>query len=644
MLSAADLQNQGTGALTVSNPAPGAATSSGSTLTVTSLPVPVIQSVSVAASTQTGANGCPELLATITGQNIAVDFLAEANGIPLTSDGGTFSGANDTVYALFPPGFSSLPGALSITIINPDGGAILSNPFPYPATSPAALVLCATPSAATVYAPSTFSINVLPSWVNTGVTGTLTLGALPTGITWSNTSVPLPPNTITTIHLQAASTTAAGPNDVVLNGTVGLATAQSDFNFTVSTGTPPAFGFGTPAHDEVGVPIGGSGSIQYSTIGISANVDYDITPSVSGLPPGTTASFSPPEFPVGQSVTVSLSAASNAPVTQNASVTLIGTPSAEVSNATATFFADVTQPPGSLPGNRSDFVSTGGTPYAAVYDPVHNLIFSSNPSWNRVDVLSNQTHQIVKSIAVRSPRGIDITQDGSTVWVQTAGINVYAINTSSLQANLYSLPSGPVGSYGLPVNINTQWDRLLALEDGTLFVYFNDSEGESGPSAGIWNPQTNQMTVLVSGTSTGLGTPARSGDGTLVYATGAAAYLSTGMSVYTVSTKTFSTIKSGTSYLPVMAVNHDGSRLALGFENNASLLRSKFKSIGSDTRDTGVLGFASQWWNIVQRRWHEDLRDGGRPCCWRYHHRCLEFERVGNCSCRGDCTRGDKRS
>jgi IPT/TIG domain len=50
MLSAADLQNQGTGSLTVSNPAPGAATSSGSTLTVTSLPVPVIQSVSVTAS------------------------------------------------------------------------------------------------------------------------------------------------------------------------------------------------------------------------------------------------------------------------------------------------------------------------------------------------------------------------------------------------------------------------------------------------------------------------------------------------------------------------------------------------------------------------------------------------------------------
>jgi IPT/TIG domain len=578
-LSASDLQNQGTGALTVSNPAPGASTSPASTLTVTSTPVPVIQSATIStAIAQSFPAMCSQLEVTLIGTNFALDSTVQANGVSLTAGGEGFAGGMSELVAYFPAGFVSAPGALSFTVTNPDGGPIVSNPFPYPSTSPSALALCASPSAPTVYAPSSFSITVQPTEVNIGGNGTLSLGTLPVGITWSNASVPLPPAGVT-LHLQAASTTAAGPTDIALNGSAAGTTAQGNFNFTVSTGTPPAFGFSTPTHDEVGVPIGGSGSIQYTTIGNSTNVDYDITPSVSGLPPGTTASFSPPEFPVGQSVIVTLSAASSAPVTQNASVTLIGTPSAQVATATASFFADVTQPPGSLPGNRSDFVPTAGTPYTAVYDPVHNLIFSSNPSWNRVDVISNSTHKIVKSIPVRSPRGLDITQDNSTVWVQGASVTIWGINTTSLQASEYSLPKGPVAPYGLPLSFSD--DRLLALSDGTLFVYFNDAGGEVGASAGIWNPQTNQMTVLVSGIVTGLSLPVRSGDGTRVYAPGSAGVPSSGMSMYTVSSKTLTTINSGTIYNPIVAVNQDGSELVLGTFSSMGLYDANLNLLGT---------------------------------------------------------------
>lgn len=580
-LSAADLQNQGTGSLSVSNPAPAASTSPAALLVVTSQPVPVIQSVSIASATSgPGFTGsCPQLLVTITGQNFANDSTIQANNVTLPSN--VFYGPNPTILInALPLGFLSAPGALSFTVTNPDLGPIVSNPFAYPGTSPAAMALCASPSAPTIYAPSSFSFTVQPSEVNISGNGTLTLGTLPAGITWANTSVPLPPGG-TTVHLQAASTTTVGTDALTLNGTAAGANAQGTFNFTVSIGAPPNFFFLQPARTEMGVPIGGSGSIQYSTTVNSGNADYDVTPSVSGLPPGTTASFSPSVFSVGQNVTVTLTAASTAPVTQNATVTLIGTPTALVSNATANFLADVTQPPGSLPGNRSDFVPTAGTPYAAVYDASHNLIFSSNPSWNRVDVISNSTHKIVKGIPMRSPRAIDITQDNSTVWVQTAGLNLYAINTTSLQANQFSLPKGPVATYGLPVSINTSGDRVLALSDGTLFVYFNDSEGETGASAGVWNPQTNQMMVLVSGIVTGLGVPVRSGDGTRVYAPGSAGVPSSGMSLYNVSSKTMSTINSGTSYLPIMGVNHDGSRLALGFENSASLYDQNLNPLGT---------------------------------------------------------------
>jgi hypothetical protein len=478
-----------------------------------------------------------------------------------------------------PLGFVSKPGALSFTVTNPGPVAVVSDPFLYPATSAPALALCATPSPTTVFPGSSFSFTVQPSEVNISGNATLTLGSLPAGITSTNTSVPLP-SSGATLHLQAANNTVPQTYDLTLNGTAGTATAQGDFNFTVSAGVPPNFGFISPLTKEVGVPIGGSGSIQFGTI-VSSNtsVDYDITLSVSGLPPGTTATFSPSVFSPGQSVTVALSAASNAPVTQNASVTLIGTPSAQAANATASFLADVTQPPGSLPGNRTNFVSTAGTPYAAAYDAKHDLIFSSNPDWNRVDVISNATHKVIKSIPVRSPRGLDITQDNSHVWVQSASPNIFAIDTVSLQTRQYVLPSGPVTSAGLPLSFAN--DRLLALSDGTLFVYFADSGNYVGPQVGVWNPQTNQMKVLQSGLTWTLGTPVRSGDGTVVYAANVNAN-TLGMYAYNVSSQSLSTIGPGSVNLTVLAVNHDGSEFVVGntignlslYDRNATLLGS----------------------------------------------------------------------
>jgi IPT/TIG domain len=568
-LSAADLQNQGTGALTVSNPAPAASTSPAAPLMVTSQPVPVIQNVSIA-SAPGPFSGCPQLQVTITGQNFANDVTIQANGVSLPSN--VFTENPTVVINYLPLGFVSQLGALSFTVTNPDLGPIISNPFVYPATSPAALALCATPSPTTVYAGSSFSFAVQPSEVNINGNGTLTLGSLPAGITSTSTSVPLTVSGAT-LHLQATNAAIAGTYDLALNGKAGMATAQGDFNFTVSAGAPPGFFFISPVTTaEVGVPIGGSGSIQYQTIvNGNASVDYDVTPSVSGLPAGTSASFSPSVFSVGQSVTVTLSAASTAPVTQNASVTLVGTPSAQASNATASFFADVTQPPGSLPGNRTDFVSTAGTPYAAAYDSLHNLIFSSNPNWNRVDVISNATHKILKSIPVLSPRGLDITQDKSHVWVQSGGQNLYSINTASLQATRYSLPNHSIGSSGLPVSFAAD-TNLLALADGTLFLFYNDSGSGGGGQVGVWNPQTNQLTVLSSGPITAFETPVRSGDGTHVYAANDAGY-KTGMEVYNTNTKSLSTINSGTAYSSVVAVNQDGSELILeaGFNSGGGL-------------------------------------------------------------------------
>jgi hypothetical protein len=238
--------------------------------------------------------------------------------------------------------------------------------------------------------------------------------------------------------LQAANSTAPAAYDLNLTATIGNTVTQGDFNFTVSSAAAPTLSFPSSSSRELGIPIGGSASLTFQSFESPSGFDFDVVPSVTGLPPGTTASFSPTVFSAGQSVTLTLTAASNAPISQNTLVTLVGSPSAPVASATATVLTDVTRPPGSLPGNRTDFVATGGNPFAAVYDPAHDLIFSSNPQWNRVDVISNTTHKIVKSIPIRSPRGVDINRTNTEVWVQTASPNVYAIDTTSLHARQYS--------------------------------------------------------------------------------------------------------------------------------------------------------------------------------------------------------------
>ena len=150
-LTAADLQAQGTGALTVNNPGPSASTSPGKPLSVTSQPIPVIQSA-VIGNGPSSSGFCPFLQVTITGQNFDQSSVIHANNTPLQ---GTSMGPN-TLVGFFPAGFASQPGALSFSVVNFGAPLIFSDPFPYPSASPAALALCANPSTTTVFAGATF--------------------------------------------------------------------------------------------------------------------------------------------------------------------------------------------------------------------------------------------------------------------------------------------------------------------------------------------------------------------------------------------------------------------------------------------------------------------------------------------------------
>ncbi len=588
MLTAADLAAAGSGSLSVSNPGPGAAVSMTATVPISSQSLPTITGVTVTKSPGP-SNVCSQLSFTLTGTNFAYGATVQVNGTTLS--GGVYRQDTQTLFGYLPPSFYSRPGGLSFTVTSLGQSALVSNPFALPASAPTVLALCPSPDPATVYPQSSFTIGVTLSAVNATGAEQVAIGTLPAGLTTTTPSVPIT-GSGASLHFTTSAAAAPGTYQIALSTGSGQQIDTEILPLTISAGAVPAFSFATPIFREVGVPFGGSGSIQFNTIVNSNNGSvFDITPSVTGLPPKTTASFSPAVFSPGQGVTVTITATSDAPLAQNVTVTLVGTPSAQVATASGNFLVDVTAPPGSLADSRTDFVSLAGTPYAAVYDQAHDLIFASNPDWNRVDVLSNTSHKVIKHIPLRSPRGIDLTQDGALVWVQSASRSLYAISTATLQSTTFSLPDTTFRSSGADTKAGSGLDRVWALSDGSLFLYYDDFDSGGSARVGVWNPQTNALNVLSGNPTSAWSLPVRSGDGARVFA--ANDTYSSGVELYDVASKTLSVLNAGTNYLPIVAVNHPGTRLVLTESQGLGLYDASISRLGTVPGVLGGFGIGS---------------------------------------------------
>ncbi|MEO6817057.1 MAG: IPT/TIG domain-containing protein [Edaphobacter sp.] len=547
-LTQSDLANSGMGRLTVTNPAPGGGISSASNLNVTSSPIPVIQAITFDTAS---SPGCSTVRATITGTNFGGQDIVRLNGISLQLQGviAPVFGSNNTWSLLVPLPAADIPksGPLSFTVSSLFYPSVVSDPYTVPSATPGIAALCSSPAPATIYPNTGFSVSVSASAINAPSTATITVGALPAGITLTSPASVSIPSSGATFQFAAASSILSGSNTIPITGRAGSIPLAVSIQLNVVAGSPPSLFFTQPLTSELAISPGGSGQIQFSTVA-NGTADYTIVPSVSGLPLGTTASFSPSTIIPGQYLTVTIAAQKSAPVTQNVTVTLTGTPAAAVSAATAKFLLDVTPPPGSLPTNRSDFTSTAGTPYAAVYDATHNQIFASNASWNRIDVISNQSRKIVGSINIRDPHGLDISTDNSTIWVATGSQQIYSINTTTFVATRFVLPN----INGTPGNA---WEGglLFTLSDGTVLLQTNPF---SSGATFIWTPSTNTLTSLNGFT----GSLVRSGDHSHVYSTSVNS-VSCQTSVYDVSSKTLRSLPTTSERCGFNAANMDGSRL-----------------------------------------------------------------------------------
>ena len=169
-----------------------------------------------------------------------------------------------------------------------------------------------------------------------------------------------------------------------------------------------------------------------------------------------------------------------------------------------------------LESNRTDFIRTDGNPMSMVFDPFHQLIYASNPEWNRVDIVSPATKQIVRSVPVASPQGLDLSLDSSLVYVSTQTQQMFAINTSShAVVQRWFLPAS-----GVPILQSSNESQYGTIQpevvaNGSVLLEV-DQIYTTAVAMLEWNPVTNTITPITLPATFEPGLMARSGDGTKV--------------------------------------------------------------------------------------------------------------------------------
>jgi hypothetical protein len=228
----------------------------------------------------------------------------------------------------------------------------------------------------------------------------------------------------------------------------------------------------------------GSSTTLQIVVSATDGFNDSIQVSVSGNPSGVTVSPSSP-FTIpstGGFVTVTIGASV---ALSKYSLEFQGNGGTVTQSASANL--NVTNPTQSFPPGGSSFIPMDQQPYAAVFDPVHNLVFASLPWIDMVEVVSTTSHQLIKSIPVPGPEGLDLTLDDSQVLVGTTTNQFFTIDTRQLA--VVGRTTIPPVNTGLPQYIQPHW--AVATANGKILII---GTGDFPVAIFEWNPQTKQLT------------------------------------------------------------------------------------------------------------------------------------------------------
>ena len=231
---------------------------------------------------------------------------------------------------------------------------------------------------------TTIPLSVTPEYgFNSAVN--LSVSGLPSGVTASVT--PNPATGYTSLILTASSTAATGTGNVTITGTSGSLKATTSFSLGVFVPTFTLTGNGPVSM------IPGSSSTNYLYVNSLYGFNGSVNLSVSGLPSGVTASFSP--NPTTETAALTLSASTSVPL-GTSTVTITGTSGTQTVKTTITL--GIVQPAFTLFGPTSVNLGIGTSSSASVYvSPEYgftgsvNLALSGLPTGVTASITPNPT-------------------------------------------------------------------------------------------------------------------------------------------------------------------------------------------------------------------------------------------------------------
>ncbi len=216
-------------------------------------------------------------------------------------------------------------GTFTITITGTSGSTVHSTTVSLVVNAPAApdFSISATPASQTVVQGNSTTYTATITALN-GFAGTVTFTAsgLPTGATASFNPASVTTSGSSTLTVTTASTTPVGTSTITITGTSGATVHSTTVTLVVNSSSTPDFSISaTPASLTIA-----RGTLGSYTVTITALNGFTgtVTPSVSGLPSGTQARFSPTTVTGSGSSTLTVGPSSTA-ATGTFTLTITGT-------------------------------------------------------------------------------------------------------------------------------------------------------------------------------------------------------------------------------------------------------------------------------------------------------------------------------
>ncbi|MES2524091.1 MAG: hypothetical protein V4617_15395 [Gemmatimonadota bacterium] len=277
------------------------------------------------------------------------------------------------------------PGVYNLTVRGTSGTTNVDAAVALTVTAAPAIGLILAPSTLTISQSQTGTTNVLVERTG-GATGNVTLALenAPAGVTASYQPSPVTGSS-TNLTVSVGAAVPAGTYNLTLRGTsTSNATGTTPLTLTVQATAAGSFAMNANP-STVSIPQGANEAVTTINIG-RTNFTGAVNLSISGLPAGITATFSPTASPTGTQAQLGLIVASNVAVgTYNA--TILGTATG-LANVTVPITVNVTPAQGNGTVVAFRFCSQDALPTFLAYRN------GSTGFWSRVTVSANNTYNV----------------------------------------------------------------------------------------------------------------------------------------------------------------------------------------------------------------------------------------------------------